>query len=273
MTQDGEVLRFDAERGFGFIGTADGRRDIFFHVRDVRGGEAPNLGERVRFERIDVGGKGPRAMAVQRLGGGRAVPSAGATAPGVARAGSPGRGATQASSGAARSTAAASRTADRAPNRSTHPSASANADRPTGRPGDSVGRTAAPRRGDGGPRGLDGQPWLFTLAVLAWLVLLVLVLRQGALPVSAPALLGGLALLNVATFIAYASDKNAAQQGRWRTPENTLHALALAGGWPAAWLAQRALRHKSRKAEFLAVYVVTVLLNLGALAWLAWHGR
>ena len=41
MTQDGEVLRFDAERGFGFIGTADGRRDIFFHVRDYRGDSVP----------------------------------------------------------------------------------------------------------------------------------------------------------------------------------------------------------------------------------------
>ena len=270
MTQDGEVLRFDAERGFGFIGTADGRRDIFFHVRDVRGGEAPNLGERVRFERIDVGGKGPRAMAVQRLGGGRAAPRAGATPSGAARTGAPGRGAAQAGGGTARAIpGGASRTADRAPNRTTGPTPNNRRASPT----DSDRRPGAPRRGNGHPRGLDGQPWLFTLAVLAWLVLLVLVLRQGALPVSAPALLGGLALLNVATFIAYASDKNAAQQGRWRTPENTLHALALAGGWPAAWLAQRALRHKSRKAEFLAVYVVTVLLNLGALAWLAWHGR
>ena len=270
MTQDGEVLRFDAERGFGFIGTADGRRDIFFHVRDVRGGEAPNLGERVRFERIDVGGKGPRAMAVQRLGGGRAAPRAGATALGAARTGAPGRGAAQAGGGTARATpGGASRTADRAPNRTTGPASN---NRPASA-ADPVRRPGAPRRGNGHPRGLDGQPWLFALAVLAWLVLLVLVLRQGALPVSAPALLGGLALLNVATFIAYASDKNAAQQGRWRTSEQTLHALALAGGWPAAWLAQRALRHKSRKAEFLAVYVVTVLLNLGALAWLAWHGR
>ena len=270
MTQDGEVLRFDAERGFGFIGTADGRRDIFFHVRDVRGGEAPNLGERVRFERIDVGGKGPRAMAVQRLGGGRAVPSAGATAPGAARTGSPGRSAAKADGGTARAIpSAASRTADRTPNRTTGLTSN---NRPAGA-ADPVRRPGAPRRGNGHPRGLDGQPWLFALAMLAWLVLLVVVLRQGALPVSAPALLGGLALLNVATFIAYASDKNAAQQGRWRTPENTLHALALAGGWPAAWLAQRALRHKSRKTEFLAVYVVTVLLNLGALAWLAWHGR
>ena len=40
----------------------------------------------------------------------------------------------------------------------------------------------------------------------------------------------------------------------------------------AAWLAQRALRHKSRKTEFLAVYVVTVLLNLGALGLLLWRG-
>ena len=263
MTQDGEVLRFDAERGFGFIGTADGRRDIFFHVRDVRGGEAPNLGERVRFERIDVGGKGPRAMAVQRLGGGRAVPRAGATALGAARTGAPGRGAAQAGGGTARAIpGGASRTADRAPNRTTGPTPNNRRASPT----DSDRRPGAPRRG-------NGQPWLFALAVLAWLVLLVLVLRQGALPVSAPALLGGLALLNVATFIAYASDKNAAQQGRWRTPENTLHALALAGGWPAAWLAQRALRHKSRKAAFLSVYVMTVLLHLGALALLAWHGR
>ena len=270
MTQDGEVLRFDAERGFGFIGTADGRRDIFFHVRDVRGGEAPNLGEHVRFERIDVGGKGPRAMAVQRLGGGRAVPSAGATAPGAARTGSPGRSAAKADGGTARAIpGAASRTADRTPNRTTGPASN---NRPTSA-ADPGHHTGAPRRSHGHPRGLDGQPWMFALAMLAWVVLLVLVLRGGALPVSAPALLGGLALLNVATFIAYASDKNAAQQGRWRTPENTLHALALAGGWPAAWLAQRALRHKSRKTEFLAVYVVTVLLNLGALAWLAWHGR
>ena len=270
MTQDGEVLRFDAERGFGFIGTTDGRRDIFFHVRDVRGGEAPNLGERVRFERIDVGGKGPRAMAVQRLSGGRAVPRAGATAPGAARTGSPGRSAAKADGGTARAIpGAASRTADRTPNRTTGLTSN---NRPASA-ADPVRRPGAPRRGNGHPRGLDGQPWLFALAMLAWLVLLVLVLRGGALPVSAPALLGGLALLNVATFIAYASDKNAAQQGRWRTPENTLHALALAGGWPAAWLAQRALRHKSRKTEFLTVYVVTVLLHLGALALLAWHGR
>ena len=84
--------------------------------------------------------------------------------------------------------------------------------------------------------------------------------------------LGGLLALNVVTFFSYAMDKTAAEQGRWRTPESTLHALALAGGWPAAWLAQRALRHKSRKRAFLAVYVLTVLLHLGALGLLLWRG-
>ena len=35
-------------------------------------------------------------------------------------------------------------------------------------------------------------------------------------------------------FLAYALDKSAAMKGRWRTPENTLHIYALAGGWPGA---------------------------------------
>ena len=83
--------------------------------------------------------------------------------------------------------------------------------------------------------------------------------------------LAGLLVLNIATFFSYALDKTAAAQGRWRTPESTLHALAAAGGWPAAWLAQRAPRHKSRKREFLAVYVLTVGLHLGALGLLLWR--
>ncbi|MBN8557983.1 MAG: cold shock domain-containing protein, partial [Burkholderiales bacterium] len=67
MTQTGEVIRWDAERGFGFIATADGRRHVFFHVRDFRGGAAPGVGLRVGFEEIQVGGKGPRAMDVRPL--------------------------------------------------------------------------------------------------------------------------------------------------------------------------------------------------------------
>lgn len=71
------------------------------------------------------------------------------------------------------------------------------------------------------------------------------------------------------TFVAYAIDKSAAQKGRWRTSEGTLHLLSLIGGWPGAWVAQGVLRHKSRKQPFRAVFWVTVVLNCAALAWLS----
>ena len=219
MTRQGQIVRWDAARGFGFIATPAGEQNIFFHVRDFRGGE-PAEGLAVRFEQIEVGGKGPRAMAVQPL----------------ARAAAP-------------SPAGPARTADRA----------ANPQRRNGRAPSSA------------PRGLDGQPALFAIALLAWLGLLAAISLRGAWPWDLPVVLAGLLVLNIATFFSYALDKTAAAQGRWRTPESTLHALAAAGGWPAAWLAQRALRHKSRKREFLAVYVLTVGLHLGALGLLLWR--
>lgn len=70
------------------------------------------------------------------------------------------------------------------------------------------------------------------------------------------------------TFIAYAIDKSAAQNGRWRTAEATLHTLALFGGWPGALLAQQTLRHKTRKVEFQWIFRSTVILNVAISAWL-----
>lgn len=72
---------------------------------------------------------------------------------------------------------------------------------------------------------------------------------------------------SVITFIAYAVDKSAASQGNWRTPESTLHLLALAGGWPGALLAQQLLRHKSAKAEFRVTFWATVILNIAGFMW------
>jgi uncharacterized membrane protein YsdA (DUF1294 family)/cold shock CspA family protein len=66
------------------------------------------------------------------------------------------------------------------------------------------------------------------------------------------------------TFRVYASDKLAAQRNAQRTPENTLHFLALAGGWPGALLAQQILHHKSKKPEFRIVFWATVILNVVA---------
>lgn len=69
-------------------------------------------------------------------------------------------------------------------------------------------------------------------------------------------------LASLVTFCAYAWDKQAARQGTWRIPEKTLHMLDLACGWPGGLLAQRVLRHKTRKVSFQVAFWVTVLLNV-----------
>lgn len=76
----------------------------------------------------------------------------------------------------------------------------------------------------------------------------------------------GYALLSAITFCVYAADKAAARRHLRRVSENTLHLLALCGGWPGAWLAQRTLRHKSSKRSFRWRFWLTVVLNCGFLA-------
>ena len=79
---------------------------------------------------------------------------------------------------------------------------------------------------------------------------------------------GGMSLLS---FIACVRDKWAAESGRWRTPEVTLHALDLAGGWPGGLLAQQALRHKTNKPAYVSGFWMSVAFNLavfvGVHAW------
>jgi len=56
--------------------------------------------------------------------------------------------------------------------------------------------------------------------------------------------------ISVITYYAYWSDKRKAKRDKWRTPETTLHALEFAGGWCAAFVAQRLLRHKISKTKY-----------------------
>jgi len=67
-------------------------------------------------------------------------------------------------------------------------------------------------------------------------------------------LLGMFLSLSVFAFFAYRSDKRRAEAGEWRVPEATLHAMALLGGWPGAFLAQRVFRHKTSKLSFLFIF-------------------
>lgn len=68
-------------------------------------------------------------------------------------------------------------------------------------------------------------------------------------------------LVSVVTFFLYWSDKRKAQSDNWRTPENVLHALELAGGWPGALIAQQVFRHKTRKVSYQLVFWLIVLLH------------
>ncbi|WJG09423.1 DUF1294 domain-containing protein [Aliiglaciecola sp. LCG003] len=77
--------------------------------------------------------------------------------------------------------------------------------------------------------------------------------------------------ISLVTFLAYLIDKSAAQEGRWRTKESTLHLFALLGGWPGALVAQNWLRHKSKKTSFRLVFCCTVVLNCSGLGWYYWH--
>jgi uncharacterized membrane protein YsdA (DUF1294 family)/cold shock CspA family protein len=110
-------------------------------------------------------------------------------------------------------------------------------------------------------------------ALLAW----VTAQRWGISPWVA-AWYGGMSLLS---FAACVGDKWAAEAGRWRTSEGTLHALDLLGGWPGGLLAQQAMRHKTSKSDYVRDFWLSVVLNLAGFVafhagvlprWLAWPG-
>jgi uncharacterized membrane protein YsdA (DUF1294 family)/cold shock CspA family protein len=104
-----------------------------------------------------------------------------------------------------------------------------------------------------------------TVFVVLFCLLLAMMVIVGRLPL---AILGLYLLASVIAFLAYKTDKSAAQNNRWRTQESTLHLFGIIGGWPGALLAQKTLRHKSKKNEFQTVFLATIIINCFALGWL-----
>lgn len=78
-----------------------------------------------------------------------------------------------------------------------------------------------------------------------------------------------LAWIGVVSLVAFALavwDKARARRGGARVPERVLLLTALVGGTPGLVLAMLVVRHKTRKASFLARLGLVMLLQAG-LAW------
>lgn len=231
MKRQGTLVRWEKDRGFGFIRSPDVSADVFVHLRDFSDrGTTPQVGMRLTFEEIHMGGKGPRAVAVQAVA-------------------------------AVQQQLQPQRAQQPRPADSRRPPTARPTARPTGGPADRPNS----RRRDAAPSS-SSLPMALLLAGYA--ALLSYGVWTARIP---PIALGVLLLLSLLTFFIYGFDKNAAETGRWRTAENTLHLLSLVGGWPGAWVAQRLFRHKVRKTSFMAGYWATVLAHMAAVG--AWVGK
>lgn len=69
-------------------------------------------------------------------------------------------------------------------------------------------------------------------------------------------------IISLITLYTYWSDKKRAEFGGFRTPESTLHFLALLGGSPAAYFAQHIFRHKTKKKPFIFLYWIIVAFQI-----------
>ncbi len=68
--------------------------------------------------------------------------------------------------------------------------------------------------------------------------------------------------INAVAFIAFGLDKHSAKKSAPRIPEATLLLLALLGGSPAAWVAQRYFRHKTQKRRFRIRFWAVIALQV-----------
>lgn len=94
---------------------------------------------------------------------------------------------------------------------------------------------------------------------------LVIVLDQ---PASLPLWIAlWMAAFSIATYGVYAYDKAQAQASGLRVPEAVLHLMGALGGTPGAFIAMRTLPHKTRKAQFQAIFWLIVAAQAALLIW------
>jgi uncharacterized membrane protein YsdA (DUF1294 family)/cold shock CspA family protein len=225
----GVLVSWKDDKGYGFIEPSVGGRQVFVHVRALQhSAQHPPVGESVSYE-IEVTPDGKRraahvTWAQQPVAGGSGSRHPGSGHPG---SGHPGAG---------------------------HPSSSRQAASPAGgphRPAASRGRSMLTSR----------SSIIDYVVILAFLALYLIVALVWQLPAWVAAIY---VVASVLCILVYAADKSAAVEGRWRVSESALLALGLVGGWPGAIVAQRILRHKTKKVQFRIAFWGSVLLNIAA---------
>jgi uncharacterized membrane protein YsdA (DUF1294 family)/cold shock CspA family protein len=131
---------------------------------------------------------------------------------------------------------------------------------------DDKGRKRAERVAFIGDKSIPTQGGAISFAVSALFLMFVAVsVFVGRLSF---VVLGLYLIASAISFFVYRHDKAAAKRNDSRTRETTLHILSLLGGWPGAFVAQRLLRHKSKKVSFQIVFWATVVVNCVGLGWL-----
>ena len=83
-----------------------------------------------------------------------------------------------------------------------------------------------------------------------------------------PAVIGYLALINIATFAAMVLDKRSAQKQTWRMPESSLFLLALLGGSIGAIIGMHHFRHKTKHILFTFGMPLILLLQIATSVYL-----
>lgn len=234
MRRSGTIIKWNDEKGYGFITPDDRSDDVFLHSRALVGrNRPPAVGDKVFYHLGYEEGKGHRAERV------------------VLR---------PAAASASHSTLPASPPAPpfmAPPRSSATPSAPAAPSRRSRSP-------KAPRTAPDSALMRAGGVVLILLLPANVLGALWLAATEGFIPPWVAIL--HLVMSSVA-FMAYALDKLRAQGGKWRISESTLHLFEMAGGWPGAFAAQRLLRHKTQKLSFQVTYWIIVTGHLAFWSW------
>ncbi len=237
MRRSGTIIKWNEEKGYGFITPDDSSDDVFLHSKAlVERQRRPAVGDKVYYNLSSDREKGPRAdrvvLRTPALASAAIVPRLSpAHLPGTPLKFRP-------QSGALTRDAFSQRPQPPRTQRPIHTPATVRA----------VGVVVALLL----PLMVIGTIWLAA--------------ASGFIPPWVAVLYVAMSAIAAAT---YALDKYRAQKAKWRISEGTLHLMEFAGGWPGAFAAQRILRHKNRKLSFQVTYWIIVASHLAFWGWFA----